>query len=116
MIRTPSLHRRLRRHLLPVLLSLACGLTGTASGQGLYPNDESYRTAFLVRCTEAAEAMARMEWNSPDTRVRNYLGIAKLATGIDAATGLKYLEDAVADPKPVWGCFEVYAFMEAVER
>lgn len=116
MTQTPSLRRRLCRHFLPALLPLVCALAGPVFGQGLYPTDESYRTAFLARCNEAAEAMAHMQWKPVDTRVRNYLGIVKLATGIDAATGLKYLEDAVADPKSVWGCFEVYAFMEAVER
>jgi hypothetical protein len=103
----------------PALLALALLFTAAAPlrAQGLYPTDDAYRQAFLARCVEAREAMARKTWTPGyDSRVRNYLGIVKLATGIDAATGLKYLEDAVADPKPVWGCFEVYAFMEAVER
>jgi len=61
--------------------------------------------------------MANKTWiPGTDSRVRNYLGLVKVATGIDAANGLKYLEDAVTDPQPVWGCFEVYAFMEAVVR
>jgi hypothetical protein len=96
---------------------LAAPATLPARAQGLYPDDASYRTAFLTRCVEAREAMARKTWTpGSDSRVRNYLGIVKVASGIDAATGLKYLEDAVADPKPVWGCFETYAFMEGVER
>ncbi|MBP6507029.1 MAG: hypothetical protein KA257_05645 [Opitutaceae bacterium] len=103
----------------PVLLVSLFTFVGTlpAATQSLYPDDASYRTAFLARCVEAREAMAHKTWApGDDTRVRNQLGIVKVATGIDAANGLRYLEDAVADPKPVWGCFETYAFMEGVER
>lgn len=97
--------------LLPVLLA------APAAAAGNVPTDDEYRAAFLARCVEAREAMARKNWpEGYDSRVRIYLGITKLATGIDAATGLKYLEDAVADPMPVWGCFETYAFMEGIER
>lgn len=100
-----------------VFLTVLVGVASRVGAQGLDPNDNSYRTAFLARCREAREAMAHKTWKpGDDTRVRNYLGIVKLATGIDATTGLQYLEDAVADPQPIWGCFEVYAFMEAVER
>lgn len=90
--------------LLPVLLAAPVASAGTV------PTDDEYRAAFLARCVEAREAMAHKQWpEGYDSRVRIYLGIVKLATGIDAATGLKYLEDAVADPQPFWGCFETYA-------
>ncbi len=48
--------------------------------------------------------------------MRIYLGVVKLASGIDALTGLQYLEDAVADPVQDWGSFETYGFMDAVVR
>lgn len=96
-------------------LVLACGVS--APGQGLYPDDASYRTQFRARCVETRETMARQLWQpGTDSRRRIYLGVVKLATGIDAATGLRYLEDAVADPQPAWSSFETYAFMDAVLR
>ena len=38
------------------------------------------------------------------------------ATDTDAATGLHYLDAAVADPVPKWSSLETYAFMDAVAR
>lgn len=100
---------------LATLLLIASRLPSQA--QGLYPDDASYRTAFQARCVEARETMARQTWiPGTDSRKRIYLGVVKIATGIDAATGLKYLEDAVADPTPLWGSFETYSFMDAVLR
>ena len=101
------------------ILTLGLALSGSlpTRGQGLYPDDASYRSAFRARCVEARETMARQTWTpGTDSRKRIYLGVVKLATGIEAATGLQYLEDAVADPMPVWGSFETYAFMDAVLR
>jgi hypothetical protein len=61
--------------------------------------------------------MSRQSWTpGTDTRKRIYLGVAKLASGTDAATGLRYLEEAVADPQSPWGSFETYALMDAVLR
>lgn len=102
-------------------LTLAIAFTGGASAhaQSLYPDDAAYRAQFLERCAVARETMARQTWHADvdlDSRRRIYLGVVKLATGIDAPTGLRYLEDAVADPQPVWGSFETYAFMDAVLR
>lgn len=102
-------------------LAFAAALTGgvTVRGQGLYPDDASYRAQFRERCALTREAMARQTWEpgvDRDSRRRIYLGVVKLATGIDAATGLRYIEDAVADPQPAWGSFETYAFMDAVLR
>lgn len=100
---------------LVMALSLSSNLP--AWGQGLYPDDASYRTQFQERCVEAREIMARQIWTSgTDSRMRIYLGVVKLATGIEADLGLRYLEDAVADPAPVWGSFETFAFMDAVLR
>jgi hypothetical protein len=105
----------------PLNSVLAVGLALTGSlpvrGQGLYPDDASYRMQFRERCVEARETMARQAWTpGTDSRMRIYLGVVKLATGIEAATGLRYLEDAVADPDPFWSSFETYAFMDAVLR
>lgn len=84
--------------------------------QGLYPDDASYRSAFRERCAQVRETMAHRTWSpGEDTRMRIYLGVVKVATGTDAANGLKYLEAAVADPQP-WHSFEVYGFMDAVLR
>lgn len=87
-----------------------------ARAQGLYPDDASYRTAFDQRCVTIREGMAHKTWHQGmDARERVYLGVVKVATGIDAATGLKYLEDAANEPAP-WFCFDVYSFMDAVLR
>ncbi|MBS0663061.1 MAG: hypothetical protein JSR48_07330 [Verrucomicrobia bacterium] len=78
---------------------------------------DAYRTAFLERCRYSRDTMARMTWEpGTDSRLRIYLGVVKVATGIDAATGQKYLADAVADTSQAWSCFETYAFMDAVLR
>jgi len=89
----------------------------TSHGQGLYPDDADYRSQFLARCAQTRETMARQTWEpGVDSRMRIYLGVVKLATGTDAAAGLRYLEDAVADRTREWGSFETYAFMDAVLR
>lgn len=88
-----------------------------ASVPGPGPDDDAYRAQFRERCTAARETMARQSWQpGMDSRMRIYLGVVKLASGHDAATGLRYLADAVADPQPQWGSFETYAFMDAVLR
>lgn len=105
---------------IPVLLALSLVLNLfplTASAQGLYPDDASYREAFAARSAIIREGMAQKTWQpGEDTRMRIYLGVVKLATGIDADTGLRYLEDAVADDDLKWHSFEQYAFMDAVLR
>lgn len=102
-----------------LLVVLWFAVTGTPSvrAQGLYPDDASYRTAFQERAAYVRETMAHKTWSpGQDTRMRIYLGVVKVATGIDAATGLQLLEDAVADQQRPWHSFEVYAFMDAVIR
>jgi hypothetical protein len=101
------------------LLALALSLTSgvPVPGQGLYPDDATYRTQFSARCAETRATMARQTWQpGTDSRMRIYLGVVKLATGIEAATGLRYLEEAVADTRTAWGSFQTYAFMDAVLR
>ncbi len=99
------------------LLTAGLAISSTLSAQGLYPNDTAYRTQFHDRCVETREFMARKTWSEgEDSRMRIYLGVARIATGVDAATGLKYLEDAVNDPNLTWGCFETYPLMDAVLR
>ena len=105
--------------LFPCLLLGLFILAGSAAshGQGLYPDDADYRSQFLARCAQARETMARQTWQpGVDSRMRIYLGVVKLATGTDAAAGLRYLEDALADRKREWGSFETYAIMDAVLR
>lgn len=98
-------------------LALLLASSVSVRGQGLYPDDPAYRTLFRERCAFTREAMSRHTWQpGVDSRMRIYLGVVKLATGNDAATGLRYLEDAVADPTPAWSSFETYAFMDAVLR
>lgn len=105
----------LRRLILIAAASL--GTTPSGFAQGLYPDDASYRTAFAARCDEISAGMARRTWSpGEDTRMRLYLGVAKLATGIDAVEGLRYLEDAVADTNLHWHSFEPYVLMDAVLR
>lgn len=101
--------------LLGLLLAASLGLTAT--GRAGAPDDTAYRTAFLARCDEISEGMARRTWSpGEDTRMRLYLGVAKVATGIDAAEGLRYLEEAVADTTSHWHSFEPYVMMDAVIR
>jgi hypothetical protein len=110
-----KLHTPLLFRLISGCLLIASGLS--ASGQGLYPDDSSYRAQFSERCATVREGMAHKTWSQgEDSRMRIYLGVVKIASGIDAATGLQYLEDAVADPAQHWGSFETYAFMDAVVR
>ena len=81
------------------------------------PAADSYRIQFLERCRVARGIMAQQAWEpGTDSRMRIYLGVVKIATGQDAATGQRYLAEAVADTSQTWGSFEVYAFMDAVLR
>ena len=101
-----------------LLLTALLLLPGRARAQSNIPTDAAYRAGFHERCARTREAMARQTWTAgvdKDTRRRIYLGVLKVATGSDAATGLKYLEDSVADPAS-WSSFEVYSFMDAVLR
>ncbi|HTO04584.1 MAG TPA: hypothetical protein VL069_12820, partial [Opitutus sp.] len=112
--------RAVRIFISAVLIITAGFSLGTAArGQSLYPDDNAYRAGFRERCALARETMAHQSWDASvdkDSRRKIYLGVVKLATGIDAATGLRYLEESVADPKPAWGSFETYAFMDAILR
>lgn len=110
----------MKPHSTLIRLAVTClclALVGNLTAKSLYPNDEAYRTAFSERCAEVQEIMAHKMWSpGEDSRMRIYLGVVKLATGIDADTGLRYLEDAVNDTSATWGCFETYPFMDAVLR
>ncbi|MEO7600531.1 MAG: hypothetical protein ABIV50_16480, partial [Opitutus sp.] len=98
-----------------VALTIAFG--GLLRGESLYPDDASYRSHFSERCKFIRENVAKDDWKpGMDGRKRIYLGVVKVATGIDAANGLRYLEGAVADTKVSWGSFETYALMDAVLR
>ena len=97
---------------------LCCTLLVAALPVRAAPTGEpADRAAFLARCRVARETMAQQAWEpGTDSRRRIYLGVVKIATGQDEATGQRYLADAVADPSQAWGSFEVYAFMDAVLR
>ena len=100
-----------------LLLCTSLAFVISAQAGSLYPNDEAYRTQFLERCAATREFMAHKTWSpGEDSRMRIYLGVVRLASGIEADTGLRYLEDAVADPAQHWGSFETYGFMDAVVR
>lgn len=99
------------------LALLGCALVAALSVRAETNRPDAYRTAFLERCQYSRETMARMTWvPGTDSRMRIYLGVVKVATGIDAPTGQRYLADAVADTKQAWSSFETYAFMDAVLR
>jgi hypothetical protein len=103
------------------VLAFGLGLLvwGGAHAEGLYPDTRSYRDAFEARCASVRSTMAHQTWQAgrdKDTRKRIYLGVVKVATGIDSAAGLAYLRDAVAAEDLRWGPFETYAFMDAVLR
>jgi len=104
---------------LAILGSLLLAAAGPVRGAGLYPDDASYRAQFSARCALTRDTMSRQTWTTGvdlDTRRRIYLGVLKVATGTDAAAGLKYLEDTVADQTHPWSSFEVYSMMDAVLR
>ncbi|MCF7688536.1 MAG: hypothetical protein K9M98_02065 [Cephaloticoccus sp.] len=107
-------------HQILLRFAFASLLFTTASmlpAQGIYPSDKAYRNQFSERCETVRQIMARKAWfEGEDSRMRIYLGVVKLATGIDTETGLKYLEDAVNDSHQAWGCFETYPFMDGVLR
>ena len=99
------------------LAFLLFGISSDLFSQGLYPDDDAYRAAFSKRCAETREFMAHKTWSQgEDSRMRIYLGVVRLASGIEAETGLRYLEEAAVDPDQHWGSFETYGFMDAVVR
>jgi len=115
----PRLHLAMTYRTIAFLLGSALLVPTAARAEMAAAGDpgDAYRTSFRARCAETQASMAAQTWTpGEDSRKRIYLGVVKVATGRDAATGLRYLEDAVADPRPVWGSFETYAFMDAVLR
>ena len=92
------------------------GLAARPAAQRRYPDASSYLTQLASRQKAFAAAIAAQTYSSgEDSRKRIYVGVTKLHTGIDAATGVRYLTDAVDDPRP-WGSFEPYVMMDAVLR
>jgi len=97
--------------------ALYLAIASSLIAQGLYHDEAAYRKAFSERCAVSREFMAHKTWApGEDSRMRIYLGVVRIASDIDATTGLKYLEDAVNDPNIGWGSFETYPFMDAVLR
>jgi len=62
------------------------------------------------------KALSEQTWKEgDDIRRRFYLAIAKIYSGRDRETGLRYLHDAAAQPS-AFECFQTYAAMEAILR
>jgi len=104
------------RLLAGLLLGLALLPSASLPSQSLYTDAADYRAQFLARCEEVKATAARRVWDGVDSRERIYLGVVKLATGIDAETGLRYLVEGVDNHARRWGSFETYAYMDAVLR
>ncbi len=84
--------------------------------QGLYPTNHNYYSQLEERQKVIASAIASQAWKSGDDyRARIYLGIVKIATGIDKQRGLELLQEAVDDSLH-WWCFNVYSMMDGLLR
>jgi len=84
--------------------------------QGLYHTNYDYFSQLEQRQKVVASAIASQAWKpGDDYRARIYLGIVKIATGIDKQRGLELLQDAVDDSLH-WWCFNVYSMMDGLLR
>jgi len=84
--------------------------------QGLYLTNHDYYSKLEQRQKVIASAIASQAWKpGDDFRARIYLGVAKIATGIDKQRGLELLQQAVDDSLH-WGCFNVYSLMDGILR
>jgi hypothetical protein len=87
-----------------------------AISQSLYPTNYDYYTQLEERQKVISSAIASQAWKAGDDfRARIYLGITKIATGIDKQRGLELLQEAVDDSLH-WGCFNVYSMMDGLLR
>jgi hypothetical protein len=97
------------------LLSLP-GAAQDPRPRGLYPDASSYENQLRARQRSYAASIAAQTYApGEDGRKRIYLGVTKVHTGTDAATGMRYLREAIDDPQP-WSSFETYAMMDALLR
>lgn len=102
--------------ILAVFLLLLSIFSSISLGQSKYLNSRDYYKQLEERRQNILHAMTGMTWmDGYDHRLRIYLGITKLATGVDEKVGLKFLWDAVNDSVH-WGSFNVYSTMEAILR
>lgn len=86
------------------------------SSQPAYLTNWDYYTRLEARRQVIFSALSGQTWmKGEDPRKRVYLGVVKIFTGVDRATGLQYLWDAVNDTNN-WGSFNVYSIMDAVLR
>lgn len=84
--------------------------------QPAYPTNWDYYTQLEARRQVILSALAGKPWmKGDDPRSRVYLGVVKIFTGVDRATGLQYLWEAINDTNN-WGSFNVYSIMDAVLR
>ncbi len=94
-----------------IFLSLNSGLA-----QGPYPTNHDYYFKLAERQKLVSSAIASQAWMpGDDHRARIYLGVLKIATGIDRERGLELLWEAVNDSVH-WWCFNVYSMMDAILR
>ena len=99
-----------------VALLIAMLLPCQLSAQSKYPTSWDYYSQLEARRQVILSALAGKTWmKGDDLRSRVYLGVVKIATGVDREEGLRYLWDAVNDTND-WGSFNVYSIMDAVLR
>ena len=100
-----------------IILSLLTGLyCSNGISQGLYQTNQDYYSQLEERQKVVASAIASQAWNpGDDYRASIYLGITKIATGIDKQRGLEILQQAVDDSLH-WWCFNVYSMMDGLLR
>jgi len=86
------------------------------NAQSNYPTNWDYYTQLELRRQVIISAISgQTGMKGEDPRKRVYLGVVKIFTGIDRATGVQYLWEAVNDTNH-WGSFNVYSIMDAVLR
>ena len=106
----------MKKMFLIFVLSLLQTWMSNPAAQPLYPTTRKYYRQLEERRQTILHAIAGMTWmKGDDPRKRIYLGIVKLATGVDREKGYQFLQDTVSDSVH-WGSFHVYAMMDAVLR
>jgi len=99
-----------------ILLFLIAFICIRIHAQPGFSDDGEYYKELKERQERIISDLASQTWEEGmDYRKRIYLGIVKVYSGIDKTTGIKYLEEAVADSVH-WGFFDLYSFMEAIYR
>jgi hypothetical protein len=86
------------------------------TAESIYPTTDSYYEGLKKRQENIFHGLTGRMWKEGDDgRMKIYLGMAKLYTGVDVENGLKLLNDVASDPKN-FDCFNSYSMMDCVLR